>query len=215
MRLCGVDEAGRGCIIGPLVMCAVCVESEDFLKHLGVKDSKLLSPARRAEIAKALSENVEFRIVRAEPCEIDAFLFSSDGSQNLNWLEAEKTVELIRELRPKRAFIDCPSTNPSSYKSFIRERLDFPVDLIVEHKADANYLTAAAASILAKVERDRIIDQIKADVGVDFGSGYLSDPKTASFLKDFWQEHPGIFRQSWAPYRKLKLSKLQRSLGDF
>lgn len=218
MLLCGIDEAGRGCIIGPLVICGAVIDDSKLqvLKDLGVKDSKLISPRKRAFLAKELPKHVKFRIIEVPPSEIDDYVLSDGNDRNLNWLEADKTVELINMLDPDKAFIDCPSNNVKAYKGFLVERLlNKKVELVVEHGADAKYLIAGAASILAKVARDKEIENIKKIVNSDFGSGYMADPRTASFLRDHWEDFPSFFRHSWAPYQKLKMAKLQKGLDSF
>ncbi|MDO8510562.1 MAG: ribonuclease HII, partial [Nanoarchaeota archaeon] len=87
--------------------------------------------------------------------------------------------------------------------------------LIVEHKADVNYLPAAAASIVAKVIRDRHIEHLKKEIGIDFGSGYMSDPKTQDFLKKYYKKHPDLFRKSWQSYKNVENAAKQKKLGEF
>ena len=89
------------------------------------------------------------------------------------------------------------------------------IDAVVEHKADVNHVECSAASILAKVTRDGEVEKIKKVVVEDFGSGYLSDPKTIAFFDKFFEVYPDIFRKSWAPYRDKVSGKSQRKLGDF
>jgi len=88
------------------------------------------------------------------------------------------------------------------------------VDAVIEHKADLNYVESAAASILAKVTRESEIEKIKKKTG-DFGSGYLTDPKTIEFFKEKAAKYPGIFRKTWAPYKKMLHMKNQKSMNDF
>ncbi|MBD3318689.1 ribonuclease HII [Candidatus Woesearchaeota archaeon] len=215
MTFFGIDEAGKGPIIGPLVMAAVCVKDLGVLEQMNVKDSKLLTPQQREdlfdELVNALTED-EFRIVEISPAIIDkAVRFN-----NFNWLEADYTVDLINHFRPTTVIVDCPSRNIRAYKEYIFERLiQKPQEIFCEYKADANYPIVAAASILAKVTRDRIVAALHKEVGVDFGSGYLTDPKTKPFLKECWQTHAKLFRKSWAPYRILQNAAGQQKLGDF
>ena len=85
----------------------------------------------------------------------------------------------------------------------------------MEHKADLNHPSVAAASILAKVTRDREIQKIKAEIGQDLGSGYPSDPTTKAFLEQNYRAHPDIFRKSWQSYKNVVKQKDQRNLSDF
>lgn len=219
MKIVGIDEAGRGPIIGPMVICGVAIEEgqEGELKALGVKDSKLLSPSARERIAAALEKKYDFHRVIVSPIEIDSMV-GNGKAKNLNWLEAEKQIEIIKALKPDKVIIDCPSPNCKAYTSFLRERLtDKSVELIGEHKADANYPVVSAASIIAKVCRDAEIKKLKAHVGMDFGSGYMADPRTKAFVEKYWDKHPEIFRHSWAPYKKLveEIAGKQQKLGNF
>ena len=89
------------------------------------------------------------------------------------------------------------------------------MNLVLEHKADLNYPVVSAASILAKVTRDAEIEKLKKQIGIDFGSGYMSDPKTVEFLKENYEKYPEIFRKSWFPYQELVNNKFQKSLTEF
>lgn len=216
----GLDEAGRGPVLGPLVMAALAVKEENIkkLEWMGVKDSKKLSAEVREELFEPIREVVEdFRIEMIEP---DAIDLSVNGSgTNLNWLEADTSARMISEMDPDTIIVDCPSPNIAAYKKYFASRLSKAVrekaQLIVEHKADVNYVVASAASIVAKVIRDRHIEHLKTELGVDFGSGYMSDPKTQEFLKKHHKTHPQLFRRSWQSYKDAEDAENQRRLGEF
>src|SRR3989338_1929471 len=144
-------------------MCGVLIRDEDEvkLKNLKVKDSKLLTPKQRENLFEKIKRTVKnYRIAIVEPAEIDSALKSD--SLNLNWLEAEKSAEIINFLKPDRVIIDSPSNNVVKYKNYVKKRLlNKNIELVVEHKADVNYPVVSAASILAKVTRDREIEKIK------------------------------------------------------
>ena len=215
MTTCGIDEAGRGHIIGNLVISGVVTtpEQEAHLASIGVKDSKLLTPKKREALFDQVKNAVSsYKIVSVTPQEIDAAL--ADPSKNLNWLEADHSAAILNELKAARSVLDCPSPNISAYTAYVRARLVITTELICEHKADQHYLSAAAASILAKVTRDRHVEALKKEIGKDFGSGYPSDPLTKQFLDEYWRTHPRIFRTSWAGYRD-KLEGRQQSLFDY
>ena len=216
VSICGIDGAGRGPVIGPLVMCGVKVHKEGdiLLKSIGVKDSKLLTPEKRDELFDKIKKIVDsYEILISSAGEVDDALASKD--MNLNWLKAKKSSEILNKLKPDKAYLDCPSNNIDAYRNYVKNLLDGKIELIVEHKADLNYPVAAAASILAKVTRDREIEKIKSEVGINFGSGYPSDETTQEFLKKNWQKYPDIFRKSWASYKRAADAKNQKSLGDF
>ncbi|MBI4438762.1 ribonuclease HII [Candidatus Woesearchaeota archaeon] len=214
---CGIDEAGRGPILGPMVMAGVVLDEQAAgeLKLLGVKDSKLLTISRMRELygkITGLSARHMITVIPAE--EIDSALESS--TLNLNWLEAQKTAHIISQLKPDKAIIDSPSVNLASYKSYLARLLqDSRTELIVEHKADLNHVECGAASILAKVTRENEIEKIKNQIGNNFGSGYLTDPLTKAFLDDNFDKHPAVFRKSWIPYKRAAETKAQRTLEAF
>jgi ribonuclease HII len=183
---------------------------------LKIKDSKLLTKKQRESLFTKIIKIINnYKIIVIQPEEIDKAVYGHDGL-NLNWLEAQKTVEIINELKPDKVIIDCPSNNIEHYKNHIKERLfNKEIEIIAEHKADIKYLIVSAASILAKVIRDNEIEKIKSKIGIDFGSGYMSDPKTAEFLKENYEKFSYLFRKSWLPYQELINKKYQRRLGDF
>jgi len=217
MKICGIDEAGRGAIIGPLVLCGVLIDEKDEpkLKELGVKDSKLLTPKQRERIAAELKKLVKYQLILISPQEIDKNVGGENGS-NLNWLEANKTVELINMLQPEKALVDCPSPNTKAYHEYLAERLlHKTVKIVTEHKADVKYLAVGAASILAKVTRDAEVEKIKKHVGVDCGPGYMSNQITKAFLEKYWDKHPELFRHSWEPYKQVAGLRKQKKIEEY
>jgi ribonuclease HII len=214
--ICGIEEAGRGPVIGPMVMAGVIMDEKDFLKldAIGVKDSKLLSPLQRESMFERIKEAVKaYEIIILPPSKIDETLNSDD--MNLNWLEAKTSSDIINKLKPDKAILDCPSNNIMAYSNYVKKNLCYPVEIISEHKADLNHKIVGAASILAKVTRDREIEKIKNKLNVNFGSGYPSDPSTVDFLKKNWNKYPDIFRKSWSSYKKVAQAKNQKRLGEF
>lgn len=216
MFLVGVDDAGRGPIIGPMILAGVKIKAEDEhkLKELGCKDSKLLSREKRDamfENIKKIAVETSIQVVPVE--EIDRAL--TDGKTNLNGLESNYFAKVINTLQPDKVVIDCPSPNLKAYHAELLRKLNCKPEVSCEHKADFNHVVVAAASILAKVTRDREVDKLKEEIGLDFGSGYLTDEKTTTFMKDHWQNHTKIFRKTWAPYKELMNTKKQKSLGEF
>ena len=218
--ICGIDEAGRGPLIGPLVIAGVLIEEKDneIFRTIGVKDSKQILPTTRARLFGQIKSIVKkYEIIQVSPAEIDTAVLSK--TTNLNWLEAEKSAEIIAKLEPDIAILDCPSNNTAAYKNYVsgelRKKGITKIKLIVEHKADQNYPSSAAASILAKVTRDEEIEKLKKKVKHDFGSGYPSDPKTQKFLRENYKEFRDIFRKSWSSVQQLYAAKSQTKLGSF
>ena len=214
--ICGVEEAGRGPVIGPLVMAGVNIDKDDehILVEMGVKDSKLLTPEKREALFDRIKQAaIKYEIIILTSEDVDNALL--DPSMNLNWLEAVTSAKIIDKLTPDTAILDCPSTNIPAYTEYVRNKLTHKVNLISEHKADVNYPVVGAASILAKVTRDREINKIKDKIQIDFGSGYPSDPRTVKFLNENYKKHKEIFRKTWASYKRVVEKEKQRGLTDF
>ncbi len=208
MLIGGIDDAGRGAVIGPLVIAGVVIEEEDMDKivRLGVKDSKLLSPARRSFLAREILKTVKgYYTVRLSPSEIDEVVETGSKLHRLNRLEAHAMAEVIRQLRPQIVYVDASDVIPERFKEHIAEKVPFKVRIISEHKADRIYPIVSAASIVAKVERDTLIAELRRGYG-DFGSGYVADPKTVSFLKEWvrrYGSYPEFVRKSWSTAKKI------------
>lgn len=213
MNICGLDEAGRGPVIGPMVLCGVMIDDKDVqrLKDIGVKDSKLLTPKARETMAVQIEKVAKYAFQIVIPKEIDETL-KSEGS-NLNWLEAVRTAMIINELKPDRAILDCPSNNIAAYKKYLQVYIENKdIEIEAHHHAESKFEVVAAASILAKVMRDREVEGLKAATGIDFGSGYSSDPKTRAALEEVLQKHPEILRHEWAT---IKRTKGMKKLSEF
>jgi len=214
--ICGIDEAGRGPVIGPMVMAGVLVNDKDIakLKNLGVKDSKLIVPRQREELYYQIIRTVKkYKIIIVNPKEIDDALESVE--LNLNWLEAYKAAEIINFLKPDKAIVDSPSNNCKAYGDYLMNLLDNKkVELNCMHKADVKHVEVGAASILAKVTRDKEIVKIQEKYG-NCGPGYPSNEVTQKFLAENWDKYPEIFRKTWASYKNVKKRKGQKSLGEF
>jgi ribonuclease HII len=217
MIVAGIDEAGRGPVIGPLVLAGVSFDERKIkeLERIGVKDSKLLNQKTREKLfEKILKLSKNNKIIIIPPEEIDLFV----NQRKLNELEALKMIEITNYLNPDKIIIDCPSTNKKKFEDFLRENVSNKnIEFLVEHKADLKYRVVGAASIIAKVIREREIEKIKKRYGVDFGSGYPSDPLTNEFLnKNFNNEKlKGLFRKSWSTYSNLKKNSKQKRISEF
>jgi ribonuclease HII len=208
LRVCGVDDAGRGAVIGPLVIAGVVIDVEEAyrLKSLGVKDSKMLSPTNRLKLAPEIKRIVEsYHVIQLSPVEIDQVVETGKKLNRLNRLEARAMAKVITALKPDAAYVDASDVLPERFGQHIAEEVPFSVKIISEHRADKTYPVVSAASIVAKVERDNAIEELKKKYG-DLGSGYLSDPKTIKFLEGWikgYGSFPNFVRKSWKPAKKL------------
>lgn len=221
MYVAGIDEAGRGPVIGPMVMAIAAIEEKDLfeLDTFGVTDSKAFSPIQRKELVEVIKRVCEYEVEVITPQQIDEAL--NHPSRNLNILEAEAAGRLIDKLvarlgayKVKKVILDCPSINPQGYLLEMKHHVKQDVPLEAEHKADQKYRIVGAASILAKVIRDDEIERLKKKHGVDFGSGYPSDAKTARFVRERFADFD-FFRKTWEPYKQAASARKQQSLGSF
>ncbi len=234
--IAGVDEAGRGPVIGPLVVATVLAKSQHGMARLGVKDSKQLSPAKREELAPRIHEKahaVEIRVISSQ--ELDRRM----PHQTLNDIEVEAFGELLGRVKPREAIIDACDVDAARFGRLVAARIgpapevalvantakraihalaqhdEGPCTVRSEHGADARHAIVAAASIIAKVERDRLVSELEAEYGV-IGSGYASDPKTKAFMASYFEAHgviPPCARKFWETSRRLV--PVNRTLGDF
>jgi len=202
MKILGIDEAGRGSVLGPLVVCGVAIEEErlKYLERLKLKDSKKVTPKRRVVLSRKIRKIAECYPVHISATDID-LLRSKDV--NLNEIEKIAIRQIIGDSNPDVSYIDCIDVKPERFTNEI-EKFQNNMKVIAEHGADDTYPIVSAASIVAKVDRDLEITRIKKEYG-DCGSGYPSDPKTILFLKDVpYNELPYFVRRSWATIERTK-----------
>jgi len=209
MRVVGVDDAGRGAVVGPLVIAGVMLNEEDLHKliALGVKDSKLLTPRRREQLAEEIRKlALKYYVIKLSPAEIDRVVETRRKFHKLNRLEAQTMAKVIAALKPDIAYVDASDVLPDRFKNHILESLPFEVQIVSEHKADRTYPIVSAASIIAKVERDKAISELAEKYG-DIGCGYVTDPKTLQFLEEWIKKfgsYPDFVRESWKPAKRMK-----------
>jgi ribonuclease HII len=209
--VCGLDEAGRGPVLGPMVLCGMCFEESNLKKldTLGVKDSKKLTAQKRDKLAEILKKScVSYKVSQLSPQEIDQRV---EKRISLNKLEINNFVAILEELKPDIIYIDAADTDEKRFGSVLKNHLTFtPKKVISKHKADDLFPIVGAASIIAKTKRDDVIKKLKAyyiDKGsTDIGSGYPSDEKTITFLREWIQTHkkaPSCARKTWATTKKI------------
>jgi ribonuclease HII len=213
IKVLGIDEAGRGPVIGPMIIAGVMISDGKEAELGAVKDSKLLAHKKRLELNSLIQKNSEFKIIEVSPSEIDNALISD--TLNLNWLEAHKSAEIINFFNPDIVIIDCPHPIPKKYEDYLKKLVNKQdIRYIVEHKADLNYPVCSAASIIAKVKREEIMDLIKEKYG-ETGPGYTSNSVTQNFIKENWEKTPEIFRKTWSTFKNCEKLKNQKSLNDY
>ncbi len=203
MKTVGIDEAGRGSVLGPLVVCGVAIDEDriKYLERLKLRDSKKLSPKRRMVLSRKIKKIAECYPVKITAHDID-LLRSKDV--NLNEIEKIAMKKIIGDSEPDISIIDCIDVKPKRFKAEI-ETYKENLKVVAEHKADDKYVIVSAASIVAKVERDREIQKINKEVKEEIGSGYPSDPKTIAFLKKIpYEDLPYFVRKSWATVKRTR-----------
>ncbi|MED5275305.1 MAG: ribonuclease HII [Thermoproteota archaeon] len=202
MQICGVDDAGRGSMIGPLVIAGIRIEKKNIskLRKLGVRDSKKLSSKKRDLLYKEILKIVDsYHVIRIPPRTIDKYVFE----HNLNHLEAKKMAEVISNLNPDISYVDSCDVNAAR---FGREISDLSNKSKVKsyHYADSRFVVVSAASIIAKVSRDRSI--MRLNKTSNLGSGYPSDKKSVNYVKKMVSSKkplPTSVRKSWKPVQKI------------
>jgi ribonuclease HII len=208
----GVDEAGRGSIIGPLVVAGISIRKSKIskLRQIGVKDSKMLSPKARANLFNLVMDMADSLCINIINCAIvDYSVFLN----RLNKLEAETMASVINSIQADKVYIDSCDVNPCRFKDYIESRLllsslsssSSKPKLYSMHHADSLNIVVSAASIVAKIVRDKQIQEIR-NTHHNIGSGYPSDWKTMLFIRGWVSKYkcaPHFARKSWSPLKKM------------
>ncbi|HII06688.1 MAG TPA: ribonuclease HII [Methanotrichaceae archaeon] len=206
MRLLGADEAGKGPVIGSMFVAGVVIEEDQLfdLAALGVKDSKMLSPKRRAFLAAKIEKIAQDRyVLEVKPEVIDELR----QLITMNEIMVKSFSKVVGNLSADRAILDAADVNQERFARRVKEGSGTSMEVIAEHRADKNHIVVAAASILAKVNRDRSVRELERTIGLEIGSGYPSDPTTVRFLETWMEEHgelPPFVRHSWKTAERIK-----------
>jgi ribonuclease HII len=217
--IAGIDEAGKGPVLGPMCVAGLLVDENklDTILHLGVKDSKKLTPKKREALSVEINKLADkIFILEVSPGQIDGLR----KVITMNEIMVACYVKVLEELRPERAFVDAADVIAERFGENIKKKYSGDLNITSEHNADENYPIVSAASILAKVRRDELVRNIGKNIGIEIGSGYPADPKTIKFLEDWVKEHgtlPDFARSSWETSKNiLENSRMsQRSFADF
>lgn len=215
-RLLGLDEAGRGSLIGPLVVGGFLVRAEEVgrLRAAGADDSKRLSPARRIEVYRQLRAIGRPLSIAIAPRTIDSYV----RDHRLNLLEAERFARLIDRSRPDAVHADACDVDAERFASLLKRLSRTSARVRASHRADATDPVVGAASIVAKVRRDAAIARLADRLGAEIGSGYPSDPRTIDFVRGALaskEPAPLWLRRSWAPAKRLRAERTARRLEAF
>jgi len=213
----GIDEAGRGPVLGPMVYgIAFCPVSRNAdLKALGVDDSKALTEEQRDKLLDKVLENNEYigwAVDLLSPSWISTGM-NRRGKYNLNAMSHDSAISLVRAaleqgVRVSEVYVDTVGP-PDKYQAKL-EGIFPDLTITVAKKADSLYPCVSAASICAKVARDRALREWQfpegGQIAGPWGSGYPGDAVTKKFLQE--QLHPifgfpGIVRFSWKTAEKI------------
>jgi ribonuclease HII len=211
MRL-GVDEAGKGPVLGSMFAAAVRAEPE--MLPDGVGDSKGIAPAKRARLDADIRTAADAVAVAEIPVDrID------DPETDMNTLTVAAHAEALSGVATDgvHGMIDAGDTDAERFGRRVVDRTDAAVAVTAEHGADETDPLVGAASIVAKVARDSHVDALAATHG-DVGSGYPSDPTTRDFLVEYVEENgelPDCARTSWSTCDDVLAAAQQSSLGEF
>ncbi len=219
VKVLGVDEAGRGPVIGSMFVGGFLVDKEKLgeVEKLGVKDSKKLSNKLRDSIDDVLEDYGDTFLKEVEAEEIDELR----EIMSLNEIELHAFVDIIERAEPDEVFVDLPEPDGDRFirkmKRELPERFQ-DVKFVAEHEADDTYPVVSAASIVAKSARERHTQELKEKYGYDFRSGYPHDKPTINFLEKFVEEKgelPKETRKSWSTAERILKEADQKGLGDF
>lgn len=210
-RIAGADEAGRGCIMGPLVIAIASVEKsrEADIRRLGARDSKTHTPGARERLYKELSSFCGFKVIKISAEELNSLM----RKHSLNEIEAMKIAHGIAGESFSVLYVDSPDSWEERFEKRIRSYNVGGLKIVSSHRADSKFPIVSAASIAAKVERDSEIEKIKQELGYDFNSGYTSDPITMEYVKENLQDRKlqKYLRTRWETVERLR----QKRLSDY
>ncbi|MCL4356661.1 MAG: ribonuclease HII [Candidatus Thermoplasmatota archaeon] len=208
MQSCGVDEAGKGPVLGPMII-AIVSGDEDTLKKIGAKDSKALSHPSRLRIFELIKKEAGFmQWVKISSSELNREM----EGETINKIEERKVSELINFSPCSKIYVDSFDVNEERLSKLLSGMTG--KEVICRHRADSQFYSVSAASIVAKVIREREMDIIRKKYG-NIGSGYPSDPMTVKFLEDSIKngiDITDIVRTHWKTYLNAVNSVRQKRL---
>jgi len=207
----GVDEAGKGPVLGSMFAAAVAGDPDDLPD--GVADSKRLAPGRREELDERIRESMQVGVAEVPVARID------DPETDMNELGVAAQADALARVAGDglAGHVDAADVDAARFGERVAAAVPADVEVTAEHGADDEYDLVAAASVVAKVARDAHVDSLAAEYG-EVGSGYPSDPTTREFLESYVREHGGLpdcARESWQTSRDALAAAEQSALGDF
>jgi ribonuclease HII len=205
LMISGIDEAGKGPVLGPMCVAGVLMDdsANDALLKIGVKDSKKLAPKKREVLAVEIKKIAnKYFVLEVSALQIDELR----KIMTMNEIMVVCYAKVLDELRPDHAFVDAADVIAQRFGENIKKKYTREITITSEHEADVKYPIVSAASILAKVQRDMLVKELGEKIDADIGSGYPSDGKTILFLENWVKEHgslPDFARSSWETSRRI------------
>ena len=192
----GIDEAGRGPVLGPMVMAGVLVSDsqKEFLQEWGVSDSKTFGSSqkgklKRAELSKKITATFPHEVIVLPPEIIDSYV----QQHSLNYLEQITAQKIIKKLNADLVVLD----GKNLFSPLVSN------GIIALNKADQIHISVGAASIVAKHERDRILTSVFQEFNDSYGEirgGGYANKNTLDFVKWYQNRHgclPPFYRKSY------------------
>ncbi|MBP7069638.1 MAG: ribonuclease HII [Methanothrix sp.] len=208
MLLLGADEAGKGPVVGSMFVAGLVIE-EDRLFDLagwGVRDSKMLSPAKRESLARKIRAIASDQyILEVRPQMIDELR----AVMTMNEIMVRSFSQVLSRLHADLAILDAADVDALRFAERVKAASNTEMVVRAEHKADQHHAVVSAASILAKVSRDASMRKLEAALNCKIGSGYPHDQMTLDFLSRWVRENrdlPGCARHSWSTAQRIKAS---------
>jgi ribonuclease HII len=212
--ICGIDEAGRGPVIGPMVVAGVLLESESLLEGMNVRDSKKVAPKKREVLAEEIRKIAKTEVIIVPAVDIDVMR----QAMTMNVMEVKLFSSIIDRLKPDKAYLDSADVDEERFGRDIQGELNFTLDIVSKHGADDLYPIVSAASIIAKTTRDAEVKKIKEKIGQEIGSGYPSDQVTIRFLEEWVKGHgtlPPHTRRSWKTAQRIMDQAKTKKIEDY
>lgn len=218
MKVLGIDEAGRGPVIGSMFIGGFMAEEEDIeLEDLDVKDSKKLSDKKREGLRSKLEQYGEVFLKEVTASEVDELR----EVMSLNEIEIQAFADVIERADPDKVIVDLPEPNAERFVSKLKRELPQKFtdrEFVAEHEADDKFPIVSAASIAAKSARENHVEELHQKYGYDFKSGYPHDRPTIEFLETYFDEKgemPPETRMSWSTAERIVKERSQKGLEDF
>jgi len=219
VKVLGIDEAGRGPVLGSMFIGGFLIDEDETskLEDIGAKDSKKLSDRKRENIRGKLDSIGDIYLEKFTASSIDRMM----DVMSINDIELKGFADVIDRAEPDKVIMDLPEPDAEKFIGKIKDLMDTDhnqVEFVAEHGADDEYPVVSAASIVAKSARESHVEDLHSKYGYDFASGYPHDKPTIEFIEKYIEQEgelPSETRKSWSTAQRLMKQSSQNTLGDF